>query len=260
VRATLPPPALPVATAIVAAVLMPSAAPSAALAERWQRPVPGEVARPFSFDRSTPFAAGAHRGVVLDARAGTVVRAACGGRVVHAGPVAGFDLVLSVRCGARRVSYLPLAEVAVRAGDTVVPGSPLGTVAGGGLHLGVRVEGDRFGYVDPLPLLLGNRRGPFPPVGRPAGRDPAPLRRAPRHGTPRYDTPLRTGALEAAAARHTDPAGSPASAAALPPRTAPWTVWAGLALVLTGAAGSGTVVKRRRRLAQRTARAAELAA
>ena len=58
-RAISLPTALPVAAAalaLVAAVLAPLAVPSTALAERWQRPVPGEVARPFSYSRAAPFA------------------------------------------------------------------------------------------------------------------------------------------------------------------------------------------------------------
>ena len=76
-RASLPPTARPVATAavvLVAAVLVPLAITSTALAERWLRPVPGEVARPFSYAREAPFAAGAHRGVDLVAPPGTAVR------------------------------------------------------------------------------------------------------------------------------------------------------------------------------------------
>ena len=73
------------------------------------------------------------------------MRAACAGRVVHAGAVAGRDKVVSTTCGTRRVSYLPLAVVAVRAGARIRAGAPIGTVAPGhgGLHLGVRREGDR---------------------------------------------------------------------------------------------------------------------
>ena len=230
-RATSPPTAHPVAAAcaLMAAVLGPLAVPSAAVAERWLRPVPGEVARSFSYVRSVPFAAGAHRGVDLGAPPGTVVRAICSGRVVHAGVVAGAARVVSISCGARRVSYLPLATVAIRAGETVHAGGPVGTVAAGhgGLHLGVRREADRFGYVDPTMLLAARRRPPAPaPPTLPhlAPRTPLP-RLVPRSPAPQLTPRASVGA--------SDPA--------------PWQVWAGLGLLLCGTAGSGSIAVRRRR-------------
>ena len=203
-RATSLPTALPVAAAaltLVAAALAPLAVPSTALAERWLRPVPGEVARSFAYARGAPFAAGAHRGADLAAAPGTAVRAACAGRVVHAGAVAGRDKVVSTTCGTRRVSYLPLAVVAVRAGARIRAGAPLGTVAPGhgGLHLGVRREGDPFGYEDPMTLLPAPAR-PFAPAPGPATPRGAPraaaaaARPAPRcrHARSRPGTPRRS--------------------------------------------------------------------
>ncbi len=232
-RATSLPIALPVAAAaltLVVAALAPLAVPSTALAERWLRPVPGEVARSFAYARGAPFAAGAHRGADLAAPPGTAVRAACAGRVVHAGAVAGRDKVVSMTCGTRRVSYLPLAAVAVRAGARIRAGAPVGTVAPGhgGLHLGVRREGDPFGYEDPLTLLAAPPR-PFAPAPAP----PAP--RAPRPAATPWSAPrpLPPGPLPAGRA-------SP---------LAPWPVWAGLALLLCGVAGTGTLALRRRRVA-----------
>ena len=182
----------------MAAVLAPLAVPSAALAERWLRPVPGEVARAFDYDARPPFTAGAHRGADLVAPPGTTVRAACGGRVVYAGAIAGSEEVASVRCGERRVSYLPLAELAVRAGDRIRPGAPIGTVAQGhgGLHFGVRREGDPFGYEDPAPLLAAPdapfTAAPLPPRSVPQERTPrerVPRVRVPRVRVPRVRVP-----------------------------------------------------------------------
>ena len=175
--ATSPPIALPVAaavTSVLAAVLVPPAVPSAALAERWLRPVPGEVARTFHYSRGAPFTPGAHRGVDLAAPPGTAVRSACAGRVVHAGRVAGQGVV-SVRCGARRVTHLPLRSIGVRAGARVRAGASIGTLAAGhgGLHLGVRAEDDPFGYVDPMTLLPGRGASPRAGRGTPAPRSPA---------------------------------------------------------------------------------------
>jgi murein DD-endopeptidase MepM/ murein hydrolase activator NlpD len=226
----------------VAAVLAPLAVPSTALAERWLRPVSGEVARPFTYDRGAPFAAGAHRGADLAARPGTAVHSACSGRVVHAGAVVGRDQVVSVRCGARRVSYLPLATVAVAAGARIRAGASIGALAAGhgGLHFGVRREGDPFGYEDPMTLLPAPGT-PFPPAPRgttPRGTNPRPA--VPRVSAPR-PAPQRAPRLSP------QPAPRPLAGPAPPSSPVPWPVWAGLAFVLSGAAGSGTVALRRRR-------------
>ena len=184
-----------------------------ALLLAWLPPVQGEPTKLFDYG-ADPFARGQHRGVDLAAAPGEAVRAACSGRVVFAGRVAGKGTV-SVRCGAWRVSYAPV-ERAVRAGARVGAGARLGRAAGA-VHFGVRREGRPWGYVDPLPFLTRSRSPP-----------PAPLVRAPRpRATPH---PLR-------------PAPSPRPAA-----LAPWTVWLGLALGLAGLAGAGrlTLPYRRR--------------
>ena len=240
-RATTPPTALAIAVAacvfLVAAALALLAVPAAASAQRWLRPVPGEVARAFSYASSAPFTAGAHRGVDLHAPPGAGVRAVCAGRVVHAGAVAGRARVVSTTCGARRVSYLPLAALTVRAGESVRAGAEIGTVAAGhgGLHLGVRSEGDRFGYLDPM-TLLGDRDRPFVPAPRPAVprrvRRPTLPRLAPRPAVP-HAAPLPSARAPVTVTAASSPA--------------PWPVWLGLALLLCGAAGSGTVAVRRRR-------------
>jgi murein DD-endopeptidase MepM/ murein hydrolase activator NlpD len=264
------PPVALAAVAVTVAFLVPPAVPSFALAERWLRPVPGAVARSFAYSRAAPFVAGAHRGVDLAAALGTTVRAVCGGRVMHAGAVAAEGLVVSVRCGKRRVSYLQLATVAVRTGARVLPGARLGTVGArhGGLHVGVRLERDRFGYVDPLPLLSGRPRVIPPAVWPRATRTP---RRAPRSAPRLAPQPASRLAPQPApglapsrpypppAARRRVPAPHPRTRPApRDPGVAPWPVWAGLGLLLSGAAGSGTIaVGRRRRCAQRRVRTAE---
>ena len=209
---------LPVAALACAAV--PAPAPAAA----WQRPVPGEVARAFALSAG-PFAAGQHRGADLAAAPGTHVRAACSGTVVFAGRVPGQDgRVVSQRCGHRRVTYLPLASVAARRGRLVLAGAPVGTVGTGhgGLHLGVRREGRRFGYVDPMALLRRGRVLPtalrIPRVG-PPGRPP----RGPRG-------PARP---------------RPRPVAAPPAGLAPLPAWVGLGLLLAGTGGLRTVARRR---------------
>ncbi len=175
-------------------------------------PVPGEPTR--GFDPGRPFEGGRHRGVDLAAAPGTPVRAACTGPVAFAGRI-GADGIVTLRCGPWRVTHMPLATIAAR--GFASRGAVIGTVARSrdhaGLHLGVRRDGTRFGYVDPLRFLTP-RSPPAPLVRGPRARPPAP---------PIVSPPQ--------ARRSHRPAPRPAS----PPPLAPWPAWAGLALVLAGA-------------------------
>src|SRR3954452_21598286 len=148
------------------------AAPAAASEPRWTPPVEVGPARLFPLG-ADPSARGQHRGVDLAASREAAVRAACSGRVVFAGRVAGEGTV-SQRCGRWRVSYAPLSHITVRAGQPAGPGTRLGR-AFGELHFGVRRESERFGYVDPLRFLGGHPNpaatGEAPPRrGRPPPR------------------------------------------------------------------------------------------
>lgn len=152
--------------------------PSAAAGARWRLPVAGAtVTGGFSYDRAHPFRAGRRRGVDLDVWPGAAVRSACPGRVTYAGPVPWGGRGVSVRCGPLVATHLGLGRTVVRRGDLVPAGRSLG-VAGprGTVRLGARRAADRWGWVDPLPLL-GRVRGPVPPA--PAIR----VRRAPRAPT-----------------------------------------------------------------------------
>ena len=186
----------------------------------------GEPARLFRLGPD-PFRRGQHRGVDYAARG--PVRAACAGRVVFAGPVAGAGTV-SVRCGHWRVTYAPLARVAVREGGRVGAGTRLGR-AEGALHFGVRREGERFGYVDPLRFLGAGRAAPpllrAPPRGRPVR--PRARRAERRRGPP---VPAPQGRPPVHPAR-------PQAVARPAPGLAPWPVWLGLGLGLAGLVGAG---------------------
>jgi murein DD-endopeptidase MepM/ murein hydrolase activator NlpD len=86
-----------------------------------------------------------------------------GGRVSHAGLVAGRGTVSVVHAGGLSSTYEPLVPV-VTVGAVVAAGDLLGTLRArdgpahcGGracLHLGARRVGS---YIDPYPLLLGGR-------------------------------------------------------------------------------------------------------
>jgi len=192
-------------------------------AQAWTRPLPGPVSRAFAYSAARPFRAGQHRGADFAGAPGAVVRAACGGRVAYAGRG-----VVTLRCGPWRVTQLPLATLAVHAGTRVREGARLGTLAPSaahaGLHLGVRRAGDRFAYVDPVPLL-----GPeVPRVGPPGAARRAP----PPHIAAQRRLPVRISARRAVPT---------------------WPVWLGLALALTGAAGGLRLRVRRRRALARVA-------
>jgi hypothetical protein len=197
----------------------------------WRPPVSGGVTR--SYDPgSRPFEARRHRGVDLAAAPGTKVRAPCTGAVAFAGRVGSSGRVVTLRCGRWRVTHMPLASIGVRAGAAITRGALLGTVAASadhaGLHLGVRRDGTRFGYADPLRFLATGPMAP-PPLGRPpraarpprAGRPPRAAR-PPRGMTPRPRAPVPR------------PVSAGSNRAPATP-LAPWPAWLGLALALAGA-------------------------
>ena len=120
-------------------------------------PVTGEVIR--GFDAPTgPFGAG-HRGIDIQGAPGAAVRAAEAGVVAFAGKVAG-ELHVSIdHPDGVRTSYAFLSGVAVKAGDLVARGEPVGSVGAGHagspvahLHRGARFAGV---YIDPMLLLEG---------------------------------------------------------------------------------------------------------
>jgi hypothetical protein len=247
------------AAPVLAALLLAVFAPPAAAA--WRPPVDGALTRPFAVT-TNPFAAGQHRGIDLRAAPGTPVRAPCSGRVVVAGRVGTSGGVVTLRCGHWRVSHMPLATITVRAGTPLARGARLGVLARStthaGLHLGVRRDGRRFGYVDPLRFLAPAVTDPLPPLGRaprahrdlrpPATRVPnpaprtAPLAapsRAPRAmpfsaplATPSR-APLAAPSRARLAAPHTAPFAP--GTGSTPGGLAPWPAWFGFVLVLAGA-------------------------
>jgi hypothetical protein len=175
----------------------------------WTRPVAGAVVGRFTYSRAHAFAAGTRRGADLRAAPGAPVRAPCSGRVSFTGPVPGFGLGVSVRCGGLVATVLRLGAVGPRRGAAVLAGERVGTAgATGVVRLGARRAGDRLGYRDPV-ALLGGGPGRAPPL--------APLGPRVRERWPRTPAP--------APARRVAPRASPVA------RGVPLAAWLGAALV-----------------------------
>lgn len=201
------------------ALVLPAGAGASPQHDRWRRPLPGAVVGSFTFDPAAPYVRGRRRGIDVVGRSGDAVRAVCSGRVTHAGRVPAWGRGVTLRCGPLVATELGLADVAVRRGDVVVRGGRVGGLGPRGvLRLGARRAGERQGYVDPERLLSD---------GRPWG--PAPVAPSVRR---RFVRPA--------------PRPRPAPVGGRHAQRVPWPAWLGLALVLAGAGGLSTGVRRRR--------------
>ena len=237
-------------------------AASPVVKERWITPVASEVSRQFDYGTDR-FRSGQHRGVDFDVRPRTKVRSACSGRVVFVGRAFGVRDIVSVRCSAWRVSYLPLVHATVCSGQTVAAGSLIGEVGSDsdhrGLHFGVRSEADRLGYVDPLQFFADSRSRPLPPTltlprSAPAGFQLKP--KLPPQALPAR-SPLHQRLPELTRRRSLElikPSPKYAPSALPPPIVLPWPVWFGFGLFIVGLGGGVTISFRR----ARRPRAAEL--
>ncbi|WP_445443854.1 murein hydrolase activator EnvC family protein [Clavibacter sp. km1a] len=126
---------------------------------------PHTVMRPFEAP-TTAYGPG-HRGIDIAAEPGAEVRAPADGTVSFAGVVVDRPVV-SIRHADGLVSSVEPVVPAVSAGDAVVAGQLIGTVAAeprhepdGGLHLGARLHGE---YVDPALLLAALRHAVLLPL------------------------------------------------------------------------------------------------
>ncbi|MCF6388070.1 M23 family metallopeptidase [Mycobacterium sp. MBM] len=167
---------------VVAALV--GAAPAAAEAERLQWPLRPPAAVTRGFDAPAQNWQRGHRGVDLAGTPGQTVFAAAAGIVVFAGELAGRPLVSVQHPGGLRTSYEPVRP-AVRAGQRVDAGTPLGVLLGGHpgcpvpacLHWGAMWgPAARADYVDPLGLLAATPLV-LKPVGGPDRAPPATARR-----------------------------------------------------------------------------------
>ena len=233
------------ATALLASAAVALSPPAPAAAAAWRLPVRGEVLRVFAYDERRPFAAGWRRGVDIAAAPSAAVRAACSGRVSHAGRLPQRGLGVSIRCGRLTATHLGLGALAVRRGDPVRRAQRIGRAGPNGVvRLGARVTARRFGWVDPLTLT-----GPAPP---PAAGPPIPAGPPPRGRVPARPVPAlpRVAAPPARAARPRVPAS---------PRGIPAAAWLGVALLATGLP-LGAVVSVRRSRSRRAGRPRPVAA
>ena len=121
----------------------------------WSWPVSGPVIRGFD-PPDSPFGAG-HRGIDIAVVPGTPILAPEAGTVSFAGTVGGELFVTIVHGGGLSSTYSWISSTAVREGDLVSRGQPIGTTGTGHpgssvphLHFGAKLDGQ---YVDPLLLL-----------------------------------------------------------------------------------------------------------
>jgi len=196
------------------------------------------------------FAPGQRRGIVIAARAGAPVRAACAGTVSFAGFVGDNGLTVAVACGALTATYVHLGSLRVRRGAAVAREERIGSVGLSGrprgampqVGLGARLRGGDREYVDPL-RLLGEPDAARP--GAPVGPPPARL----------TEPPLRPPLAEPARSlpgQVTTPAAVAAPGGGLPLGRLWLPAGAGLLAAGLGAGGIGAAVaaSRRRRRAR----------
>jgi len=119
-------------------------------------PVQGPVIRGFE-PPPNPYASG-HRGIDIAAPYGTTIAAPLGGTVAFAGSVAGSLFISIDHPDGVRTTYSWLSAVAVKKGDVVATGWPIGATGWG--HPGVTPPHLHFGarvgtvYLDPMLLLV----------------------------------------------------------------------------------------------------------
>lgn len=144
---------------LLAFATLGSAHPALALAEGLRWPVDGTVVTEFHTG-SDPYAAGQHRGIDIAADLGTTVVSPTTGEVTYSGRLPDGGETVTLRANGLLFSHLHLATRAVKRGESVVAGSPLGAVGVTGkrsteephLHFSVRDAGTKK-YIDPMSLL-----------------------------------------------------------------------------------------------------------
>ena len=194
-------------------------------ARAWTWPAGGAVLQPFSFDPSSPYAAGQHRGVDIGGSAGEQVLAPASGTVTFAGTVPGNGKSITIgTADGWAVTLTQLGSIAVTKGATVAEGDGVGTIGPSGepevsgpyVQLGIRHADDDQGYVDPLSLLParavsdpGDSAGATDPTTSVPGTSPG------------QSSPPPVVAMPVAGGPTAFPVGDGAATGAVPPPTAP---------------------------------------
>jgi septal ring factor EnvC (AmiA/AmiB activator) len=121
-------------------------------------PVDGDVVYRFGPDRKPNGIVLRNQGIGISAPAGTPVRAVESGTIEYAGAFPGYGPTVIVSHGAGyRTLYLYLRNIAVRVGQQVNAGDPIGTVGGeqsaDGPHMEFQVRVPRDGNIEPVDPL-----------------------------------------------------------------------------------------------------------
>ena len=179
----------------------------------WSWPADGDVLRPFALGGDA-YAAGQHRGIDVAGAEGSPVRSPASGTVSFAGtlPTYGRGVTILTADG-YAVTLVHLGSIGVAKGDTATEGAPIGSMGSSGdpehdvptVHLGIRVETQGEGYVDPLGLLPPRSAAPAP---SPPTVAPAPAPAAPPVAAPSSASASAPGA-SADPARDVAPAARP---------------------------------------------------
>ena len=150
-------------------------------ARAWTWPADGPVLVPFSFDPSSPYAAGQHRGIDVGGSANEPVVAPASGTVTFAGTVPGSGKAVSIlTTDGWSVTLTQLGSIAVTKGASLAEGDGVGTIGPSGdpgasgpyVQLGIRHADQDQGYVDPLTLLPPHTVDPDSTAG--AGGETSP--------------------------------------------------------------------------------------
>ncbi len=144
------------------------------LGQKMAWPVDGGVVRSWSLDCAT---GQGHRGIDIEAAAGSSIRAAEDGVISFVGftPAEGGGQTIAINhLSGLKSTYLHLAQTNVTAGQSVARGQVIGTSAGPALHFGVKMSSGA-GYLNPLELLEEKEPVPPPEQAAPPAAAPAPV-------------------------------------------------------------------------------------